>query len=65
MNPESSESTSYPAGILPLAASVGRSAACIRMVQDTGLTLPTTVYTPQVDIDIPPTELEFNAPKAR
>ena len=37
----------------------------VRMVQDTGLTLSTTVYKPQVDIEIPATELEFNAPKAR
>lgn len=37
----------------------------VRMVQDTGLTLCTTVYKPQVDIEIPAADLEFNAAKAR
>jgi hypothetical protein len=37
----------------------------VRMVQDTDLTLCTTVYSPQVDIEIPATELEFNAPGTR
>ena len=37
----------------------------VRMVRDTGLTLSTTVYKPQVDIEIPTTELEFNVPKSR
>jgi outer membrane lipoprotein-sorting protein len=37
----------------------------VRMVQDTGLTLCTTVYKPQVDIEIATADLEFNAPKAR
>lgn len=37
----------------------------VRMVQDTGLTLSTTVYKPQVDIEIPTIELDFNAPETR
>jgi hypothetical protein len=37
----------------------------VRMVQDTGLTVCTTVYKAQMDREIPAAELEFNAPKAR
>jgi outer membrane lipoprotein-sorting protein len=37
----------------------------VRMVQDSGLTLGTTVYKPQRDIEIPAADLEFNVPKAR
>jgi outer membrane lipoprotein-sorting protein len=34
----------------------------VRMVQDTGLTICTTVYKAQIDREIPALELEFNAP---
>jgi len=37
----------------------------VRVVQDTGLTLCTTVYKPQVNIEVPATDLEFNLPKGR
>ena len=37
----------------------------VRMVLETGLNNATTVYRPQVDIEIPAKELEFNAPKTR
>ena len=37
----------------------------VRMVQDTGLTVCTTVYKAQIDREIPASELEFNAPQAR
>jgi outer membrane lipoprotein-sorting protein len=37
----------------------------VRMVQDTSLTLSTTVYKPQMNTEIPAAELEFNAPEKR